>query len=143
MWDEESFLKALSEKGQDEVAVARAILDWTKTHPPFRVEWGRGSKQGSAQLTLDYNGNCYVPIVIWTYGKLEVQFQQIKERPPFTDEAKRREFLNRLNSIPGVSIPANSLGVRPPVPLSALTDGAALDRFLDALGWFIQEVKGS
>jgi hypothetical protein len=40
---------------------------------------------------------------VWTYGRVEVQFETLKNNPPFDDEAKRLELCRRLNEIPGVS----------------------------------------
>jgi hypothetical protein len=65
----------------------------------------------------------------------------VKERPPFDAEVKREELRQRLNRIPGVDIPADALTLRPRILLSALTDKPAMTEFLQALDWFVAEVK--
>ena len=60
---------------------------------------------------------------------VEMQFQWMRNRKPFDDEAKRQELRNRLNKIAGVQIPANAIARRPSFPLSVLTDAAAMNEF--------------
>jgi len=142
-WDEVSFLDALTQRrGATEAGAARAILDWAKKSN-LRLWWGKGAKDGSFFPMLDYKGQGNSIISVWTYGRIEVQFQWMKERLPFDAEAKRLELRDRLNKIPGVDIPADAITLRPRILLSALTDKAALAQFLAVLDWFVQEVRAS
>jgi hypothetical protein len=59
-------------------------------------------------------------ISVWTYGRLEVQFQMMASKPPFSDLALRRELLARLNEIPGVQFGDEVLERRPSIQLSVL-----------------------
>jgi len=52
-------------------------------------------------------------------------------------------LLRRLNEIPGVAIPADSISKRPSFPLSVLKDETALKQFLETLDWFMEEAKAS
>ena len=72
---------------------------------------------------------------------MEIQFQMMKDRPPFDHEAKRDELRDKLNRIPGVDIPAHAITVRPHIFLSTLNEETALTPFLHTLGWFVKEVK--
>jgi hypothetical protein len=92
---------------------------------------------------LDDRGATHWLISVWTYGRVEVQFQMMQTKPPFSDEAKRLELLHRLNTVPGVKIPPDGITRRPPIPLSVLKDGAVLGQFLAKLDWVIQEVRAS
>jgi hypothetical protein len=142
-WDETSFLAALKEKrGPEEADVARSILDWSKSHS-LRIWWGRGTKDGSFFPMIDWKGNKNSVISVWSYGRLEIQFQWMKERPPFDSDTKREEFRKRLNQIPGADIPANALALRPRILLSALTSRPALEQFLATLNWFVEEVRAT
>jgi hypothetical protein len=85
----------------------------------------------------------YYPIAIWTYGKVEIQFQWLKTRPPFDNEASRKELLDRLNRIPGIQIPAEALTLRPNIFLSVFKEDATLKQFLETLDWIVQEIKAS
>ena len=60
---------------------------------------------------LDHKGTSHYLIAIWTYGRIEVQFQNMLRNPPFDDETKRLELLRRLNDIPHVTIPTNAITV--------------------------------
>jgi hypothetical protein len=140
-WDEASFLEALTQRhGPQDADVAHTILSWAKRNA-LRISWGRGAKDGSFFPMLDWKGNKNSVISVWTYGRLEVQFQWMKERAPFDSEGKRQELRERLNRIPGVEIPADAITLRPRILLSTLTSKAALTQFLEVLDWFLQEVK--
>jgi hypothetical protein len=140
-WDETSFLEALTQRhGPQDAEVARTILSWAKQNA-LRIWWGRGAKDGSFFPMLDWKGTKNSVISVWTYGRLEVQFQWMKERPPFDSEAKRQELRERLNRIPGVEIPADAIVLRPRILLSTLSNKAVLTQFLEVLDWFLLEVK--
>jgi hypothetical protein len=140
-WDERSFLEELAQRhGAEESAVASNILSWAKKKE-LRIEWGKGAKDGSFFPMFDWRGSKNSVISVWTYGRLEFQFQWMKERPPFDSEAKRKELRERLNEAPGIEIPADAINRRPSVPLSKLTNRAALTQVLEALDWFLQEVR--
>jgi hypothetical protein len=126
----------------EEVDVARSILDWAKRNG-LRVWWGKGAKDGSFFPMLDHNGKSHYVISVWTYGRVEVQFQWMKDRPPFDSEAKRQELRERLNRIPGAEIPADAITLRPRILLSTLADKDALRGFLETLDWYIDVVKGT
>jgi hypothetical protein len=64
--------------------------------------------------------------------------------PPFDDLGRRRELLRRLNLIPGVSFPDETITRRPSIPLSLLAnDPAALAALKAALDWCCAEVRRS
>jgi hypothetical protein len=92
---------------------------------------------------LDDRGTAYWLISVWTYGRLEVQFQMMQTKPPFSVEAKRLELLHRLNTIPGIEIPPDGISRRPRIPLSVLKDEVVLSQILATLDWVIQEVRAS
>jgi hypothetical protein len=141
-WDEPSFLETLTQRhGTQDAEVARTILSWAKQNA-LRIWWGRGAKDGSFFCILNWRGNKNSVISVWTYGRLEILFQWMKERPPFDSEAKRQELRERLNRVPGVQIPADAITLRPRTLLSQLRDKAVLAQFLEVLDWFLQQVKG-
>lgn len=142
-WDEPSFFQALVERwGNADAEAARAVLDWAKRNS-LRIWWGKGSKDGSFYPMLDWKGSTHFTVSVWTYGRLDIQFQWMKVRPPFDDEQKRQELRHRLNQIPGVDIPAGAVTLRPRILLSTLTDKAAMEQFLGVLDWLVQQVKAT
>jgi len=142
-WDEESFFKELkSRRNVEEAEIARKILDWARDKLP-RFWWGKGKQDGSFYPVLDLNGERYCPIAIWTYGKIEIQFQWLMNKSPFNDEMKRKELLNRLNQIPGVEIPEKAITRRPNIFLSKFKEDSSLTKLLETLDWVVQEIKSS
>ncbi len=140
-WDEQSFFKELKlKKGQDVAVTARKLLDWAKSSLN-RIWWGKGAIDGSFFPMLDYNDASHSTFALWTYGRVEIQFQWMKERTPFDDESLRLKLLGLLNDIPGVDISRDSITKRPGIPLSALADEESLTKFTDAFDWVIDEMK--
>jgi hypothetical protein len=78
---------------------------------------------------LDYNGEQYYPIAIWTYGKVEIQFQWLMNKSPFNDEMKRKELLKQLNQIPGVDLPEKAMIRLPNIFLSTLKTNLHLESY--------------
>lgn len=80
---------------------------------------------------------------MWSSGTIEIYFQWYATKPPFSDEGRRRELLERLNSIPGadINIPLDALRKRPNVPLVAFAADGACDQLLAIFDWFISEVR--
>src|SRR5215216_2476435 len=141
-WDEPSFFEDLKARtGPDEAQVARDILGWARTNLP-RFTWGTGKQHGSFIPVLDHKGMSYYPLAIYTYGRVEIQFQHMRARS-FDDETKRLALLRRLNEIEGIDLPAGKITKRPSIPLSALSIAAALKQFFQAFDWYVQEVKAS
>jgi len=145
-WDESSFFAELERKGSsDVVPVARQILAWV-TSRVTRIWWGRGMTTGS-----------FVPVIEWAGAKhqlftahtgwasnppgIETAFQYQAYKPPFDDEAKRRELLRRFNTIPGVSLPPDSIDRRPSIPLKALASEDALKGLFAVMEWYLSEVR--
>ena len=143
-WDEDSFFEALEiNRGAEEAATAVKILKDSRNSKLPRVEWSARNQHGVFEPCLDHNGISYWPIGVRTDGRIEVVFQWLKPRPPFTDETKRMELLHRLNEITGVDLPAGRIIGRPSFPLSALRNEVALEQFLEVLDWFVREVKAT
>lgn len=139
-WDETSFFEELSKQNPDVIPVARAIYEWGKNNCDY-FWWGRGKKTGSFAPILLHNGiQCYLSF-IWTSGIGDIQFQFLQNHHPFDKEEKRRELMNRLNAIPGISIPDIGLRRRPSFPLKSLIPPNSLQIFINTLNWVISEVK--
>jgi hypothetical protein len=142
-WNEPMFFDELSSRvAPEEVRAARELFAWA-ARSATRVFWGRGERDASFAPVLTHNGFKYQPFAVYTYGRLEVHFQYLADRPPFDSELKRRELLDRLNAIPGVSIPADVITRRPSIPLSVLADPAALEPFLRTFDWVLDEIRAS
>jgi len=77
-------------------------------------------------------------VAIWTYGKVEIQW--LKTKPPFDNETKRKEFVDKLNQIPNVNIPEDAITRRPNIPLSVFKENTALKQFLEVLDSMVGEI---
>ena len=140
LWDEANIFAELERRsGAEAVRVAKAISHWMKTKAD-RVWFGRGTQDGSMGCAFVHQGQDLVPVVLWTYGKVEIAFQWIM-KPPFDDVARRRELLRRLNEIEGVNFAENVVTSRPVMPLTVLSDEARMSKFIGALDWFASEVR--
>jgi hypothetical protein len=134
-WDEASLLAELERRfGQVEARVARRILDWAHSIGAV-IDWGSGSQSGSAFVNPAGMGRRVWPFAIWTYGKIEVQFQGLTRVPEFEPEDRRRELRQRLNGIPGVVMSDDALEKRPSFSLALLDSEAAFRHFIDAMAW--------
>jgi len=138
-WDEASFFLELEQRqGRGAVSVCRTIFDWAN-HRGLKKEWGKGGKDGSFSVRLQSEGTTYYLISAWTYGRVEVQFETLKNKPPFDDKERRLELLRRLNEIPGVGFEPEAIGRRPSIPLATLAQGDAVAKLCEALEWAIKE----
>ena len=141
-WDEASFFADLTERKGEQVAeVARSLLDWAKQRK-LRVAWGKGKSDGSFYPMLDHDGRTDWTISVWTYGRVDVQFQFLQQSLPFAGEEARRDLLQKLNAIPGVSLPDSAITKRPTIPLEGFLDARARGQFIGVLDWIVDRHLG-
>jgi hypothetical protein len=86
-------------------------------------------------VVFEADGRPTWPIALWTYGKIEVQFQWLRNTQAFRSVESRQELQRKLNSISGVAIPDDTLEKRPSFAISLLRDQQALGQFLEILEW--------
>jgi len=138
-WDEEQFFNELAARNNPPcVKVARGILDWIRPKVTY-VWWGKGKTNGSFVPVLRHAGTSHQLLAAWTYARVEIQFQWY--RTPFDSQGKRLELLGRLNEIPGVSLPEDSISKRPSIPMDLLSNDEALAQFKSIFEWFIEEAQ--
>ena len=143
LWDEASFLQSLGEKrGDAEVEVAKKILDEVRKRG-LEIRWGAGGISGSFNPMVEHNGLRYYTIWVWDYGNVAVEFMYLKRRPPFDVEEKRMELRDRLNSVPGITIPVDKISGEPSFRLAVLKDRVAFEKFFDVIDWMIQTYKAN
>jgi hypothetical protein len=138
-WDEPSLLAELELKyGPAASQVARNLLEWAKVHMSEQW-WGYGSFIPG----LVHNGIWHQIFGVWSSGRVDVRFQYMKNNPPFDDEALRRQLLDRLNAVPGIQLPADSITRRPGIPLTTLAPEDTFQGFVAVLNWFVERVATS
>jgi hypothetical protein len=144
-WDEEAFLQAVrAERGAQVADAIMALLDWAKRKCDA-ITWGKGGKWGSfAAKVRGANGNEDILFYLWMQSKnvfIELPLGYFTPDCPLSDLAVRREFLGRVNKIPGIDLPADSVEKRRSVQLQVLAQGTALSDFLAILDWAIGLVE--
>ena len=143
-WDERTFFQELKEnQGENIYRVARDLFEWANSNGA-RIWWGKGKKDGSFIPVFDNHDISYFPIAVRTgfsnNAYIQIQFDPLSTRPPFNNEEKRLDLLERLNKIEGVSLPLDSITRYPSFPLSVLTEKEALDTFLEIMRWFLKVI---
>jgi hypothetical protein len=135
-WDRASLLGALEERGGAEfVDVTQRLFEWVDGRGDLREYFGSGTKDGSFQAGYWEKARYLWPFVLYTYGRVEIQFQHIAKRPPFDDPALREQLRAKLIAIPAVDLPVTADAKRPSLELTALAPTETFSIFTDAMDW--------
>jgi alkylated DNA nucleotide flippase Atl1 len=134
-----AFLAQLDEAQDDATdRGVRLILDgWQRLG--CALSFGSGTETSCFMMVADAprTRDGIWPLALYPVtGTAEVVFQHLARRRPFDDPALRRELLDRLNEVHGITLPAVKLSMRPSFPLSVLADPDACQRVAAALEWF-------
>jgi hypothetical protein len=143
-WDEDSFFADLGTRASEvELQAARGVVNWMKEKAD-RIWFGKGQKDGSigGEFTRP-DGPSFTPILLYTYGRIEFQFQFMKGKPYFDAMDHRRDLMHRLNGISGVSIGEANLDKRPAIPLRSITSEASRQMLVSILNWAVDAYKSS
>lgn len=122
----------------EDIEVVRKIIDWVHSRD-LDLEGGHGLKIGSLSPVLHHGGQNYKSFLLWTDGNVQIEFHLMTG--PFAMVTRRRELLERLNAIPGISITEDSLNGQPNLKRGALCDPTRLDQFLQVFDWMLTEIK--
>lgn len=140
-WDMTSFLEALrTNKGNLACELAQEVFRWADTVLPA-LWWGKGTKDGSCFRGLVKNPTGVYLFAVWTYGRVELQFQWLKRCAPFDSEAARLELLRRINEIPQVRFEMDVISRRPAFDLELLSNPDAKKAFYNAMQWAASEIQ--
>jgi hypothetical protein len=143
-WDEPTLFAELAQRrGDVETRVARDLYEWMLGRG-WRSTFGKGKQDGSWVPVFDANDRAFYPIALYSYRRIEVQFQHLKPRAPFDSEGKRLELLRRVNEIPGVAFGPDVITRRPSIQLSVLAETqAALEALKHVISWIEHEASGT
>jgi hypothetical protein len=141
-WDEKTLLAdLLDRKGPQQEQVAQRLIDWSRTLFP-RLWFGSGRIYGSVSPILDHAGREYWAFSLNTTGQVTIPFRQLATRPPFEDDAKLREYLDRLNRISGLNFGEDALeGMWPGFSLQLLEPHDDFEHFKAAVQWVVHQIK--
>jgi hypothetical protein len=140
-WTEETFIeKYFKVHGEAETELIKKLLAYLR--PKISSFWyGKGSEHGSI-FPMIYKKHRHYPFALWTYGTIEMQFQHMKPFPPFDNLELRKEFMTRLNTIPGIAIPEDKLDKRPSFPVKCLMEPKAMEVFWGIMEWYFGQLEG-
>lgn len=141
-WEEASIYAEMERRvGPEPVRIAKKLADWMRANAD-QVWHGHGSRNGSMGTTFVQHGVKLYPIQFSTNGRVTLNFGYCT-KPPFDDEARRQEWLRRLNSVDGVNLPEDAIDRYPSIPMTILAGEPRLKGFLDAMDWFVAELRSS
>jgi len=143
-WDRESWLEALEQRTAPEVvAVAERIFAFAGEQELLE-NYGSGGVKTSVQLGLKDGNGYYFPFLIYNNGEIEVGFHQMvrAEYKPFDEREKREELRERLQAIPGLRLPIESIdNQRPTFSMALITDDDAYATFEATFAWAMAEAR--
>jgi hypothetical protein len=140
-WSRDSIISELEDRWGSEIAgVGERIFAWVESRGDLQTGFGSGTRDGGFQAGYWENERYLWPFVLYTYGRVEIQFVHIAKRPPFDDVALRDELRSRLMSIPGVALPAVADAKRPGIDLSLLV-GDGVDVFTATMDWAFEQAN--
>jgi Endonuclease NucS len=145
-WDEASYFAELQSKSSPPtVLAARRLLDWCKANVT-RIWWGKGIQSGSFVPVFEQGATKRYLFAAYTGAPkskptIQLYFAYWSKQAPFDSAPTRLEMLRRLNDVNGIALPDSAIEKWPSIPLETLANDAALGKFLDAMAWFLDEVK--
>jgi len=143
-WTEDRLVAALESKlPENEVRVARAILDWMKGCG-FPLAFGTGLANGSVYPLYRQLGIAINPAYLSTDGKLWLQFKSLEGKPVFGELEERLKLVRLFAEVEGSGLSDASVDKYANVPLSAIAaDPAGTSRVIAALQWIADQVKST
>ena len=141
-WNEEKYFDEIERRQPKHVNTYRVIFDKSKEFFD-KVDWGKGNSTGSFTPNFKINGISFKLMDVYTYGSVEIQFEIMKNRPPFDDEKKRLELLTKINH--ALALPPDSfvhkIDKRPGIKIHEFEKPGAVDAFFEVVKWYINTIK--
>jgi hypothetical protein len=142
-WERPSFMAAVrASSGEAAVKVAEELLDWI-TPQVGEVWFGSGAKLGGIVPYIRKRDANYHVCRMTTHGRFVFCFDWLQKKPPFDNEAVRRELLAKINAIPGVGFGDEVLKKRARIPFADLANPAAKEKLKAAVTWLIETIKAA
>lgn len=139
-WTEAAFMEKIrSERPEAEVFFARKIFAWAKDHNIEPV-WGTGPTNGSCFFKMFGDVKSTRWFGLWTDGNIEIRLNFLREFPPFNDDARYREFIERLGALTGISVPDEKRDSY--INFRSSMDADTITNFVALLNLVRKEVKG-
>ena len=137
-WNEEKFFEEISKKFPKHLPTFKAIYE-NSLELFDDIWWGNGSSTGSFIPNLQINGKFFQLFGIYTYNSVEIQFQWLKNKPPFDEQLLRKELLQKLNAALGTNI--NTIDKRPGIKIDLFEKPGALNTFFELVKWYVDTIR--
>lgn len=136
-WTREDWFDQLRNERPNRVETVEALFSWAESRG-LDITFGTGVLNPSAMFSAPGIRNKL--LYVYLGGGVDVSFAGLKRQAAFEAPERRRELLDKLNALPGVSIPEEKLDLWPSVPLRALSEDSPREELLRALDWMLREL---
>jgi hypothetical protein len=141
-WNEPSLLRSLEEsQGNTAAAAAKVLIEWASPPLATNVWWGEGGEIGSFTPVLEIGTTKHYLFRITTNGFLVFRFDWLCRNQPFNNDAVGRELRKKIRELPAVMFPGGDQGASARIPLTTLSDTAAMSKVKALVGWLIETVR--
>jgi hypothetical protein len=139
-WNKDLLVGEIARRSGDLAAgVASSLIEWAEARDGVRVDYGKGTRSGSAGIRLDREGSLLHAFNVWSYGSVEIPFDYMRDmgQAPFDrDRELRDELRRRINAAaPEAGIPGEEERMRPSFSLDALGAETTRGGFFAAIEW--------
>ncbi len=151
-WDWESFKQHLEEKfGNKEVTAAQQIIDWAEKNS-IEISWSTSQRGGFIPVFYANKKTWFCPFSItgdaeitWNAPHHVTNHRKSTAPAPFDMPEKRIEILKQLKSIAGAKVDSDIKNINNynslVLPLGALADSRAKDKFFAVLLWIKKQLQ--
>lgn len=140
-WNEEIVLAEIEQRhGKDARQVADKIVNWCRGKAT-KLSWRGGKIDGNFfPMCNNQLGKQWI-FNLSTAGSIGISFPDMSKNPPFASSDLRKEYLRRLNEIPGVQLSADAFERYVGFKLQLLLPQESLERFLAAVDWAVTRIR--
>lgn len=89
-------------------------------------------------VNVEHKASARVLLRLWSYGKLEVEFEGLSVVKPFKSLRLRRRYRDKLISL--FVIPDDDLVGRPSIEISRLSQSDKFEMFIAAQAWVVKRL---
>ena len=140
-WDEDGVFSAMEEQvGSEAARIGKQISAWIKAHAQMR--FGQGSQTGAIHAFVSLDKAKPNFISLWSDGRLTLNFGDLAKLST-ASQGLRRDWLIKLNALPGFGLPENAISGWPSRPLGILADDGSIQTFLASLDWLIGKLQST
>lgn len=135
------FAELRAARTPDEVSAVRRFYEWAMERG-IQITFG-DRQMGSMIPIVSHKGKKHYFGLLWTNGKIYVNFRDMRPHAPFSDRMLREELRVRLNAIKGVSIPADGTERQPSIMMNDIATSDGWERFIQTFAWYVDKIRAT